>query len=162
MGMLLICSSTPHNIFQMKPEIANDQGIGYSIISMNNTANFLAFLEELRQNPVGANLTLSAAIGLAPFFDTTGNPATDTTEFAKVFDYIAVMNYDIWDPWFLTVGLNNLHLAYAERPTHWIVLSVGSYGHSFSIPPSGAFTSSTKTLTAFPTFNASNQPLGNT
>ncbi|KAG0705839.1 family 18 glycoside hydrolase [Suillus ampliporus] len=86
----------------MIPEIANDQGIGYNTISMNDTANFLVFLEELLQYPVGANLILSAAVGLAPFFDATGNPATDITRFAKVLDYIAVMNYGIWGPWFST------------------------------------------------------------
>ncbi|KAG0700914.1 hypothetical protein DFH29DRAFT_601375 [Suillus ampliporus] len=86
----------------MIPEIANDQGIGYNTISMNDTANFLAFLEELLQYPMGANLTLSAAVGLAPFFGATGNPATDITGFAKVLDSIAVMKYGIWGPWFST------------------------------------------------------------
>ncbi|KAG0705838.1 hypothetical protein DFH29DRAFT_905086, partial [Suillus ampliporus] len=51
---------------------------------------------------------------------------------------------------------------HAGRPTHRIVFNVASYGHSFSVPPSGAFASRTKTLTAFPTFNVSNRPLGDT
>ncbi|KAG0692802.1 glycoside hydrolase family 18 protein, partial [Suillus ampliporus] len=160
-------------------ESPNDQGIGCNIISVNDTANFLAFLEELRQNPVGANLTLSAAVGLTPFFDATGNPLADVTGFAKVLDYIAVMNYDVWGPWFSTVGpnapLNDTCASPANQegsavsavktwtdagmPIHRIVLGVASYGHSFSVSPSDAFASSTKTLDAFPTFNTSNQLL---
>ncbi|KAG0700910.1 glycoside hydrolase superfamily, partial [Suillus ampliporus] len=160
-------------------EIANDQGIGCNTISVNDTANFLTFLQELRQSPLGANLTLSAAIRLAPF-DTSRNPLTGVTGFAKVLDYIAVMPHDIWGPWVSTVGPNTpLNDTYASpmnqessavsavkawtdagRPTHRIVLSIASYGNSFSVPPSGVFASSMKTLAAFPTFNASNQPLG--
>ncbi|KAG0700918.1 hypothetical protein DFH29DRAFT_929738 [Suillus ampliporus] len=48
----------------------------------------------------------------------------------------------------------------AGMPIHRIVLGVASYGHSFSVPPFGAFVSGTKTLAALPTLNVSNQPLG--
>ncbi|KAG1806095.1 glycoside hydrolase superfamily [Suillus subaureus] len=96
-------------------ESPNDQGIGCNTISVHDTANFLAFLQELRQNPVAAKLTLSAASRLGR-----------------------------------TAGM----------PVDKIVLGVASYGHSFSVPPCDAFVSDTKTLAAYPTFNASNQPLG--
>ncbi|KAG0700892.1 glycoside hydrolase superfamily [Suillus ampliporus] len=165
----------------MIPEIANYQGIGYNTSSVKDMANFLTFLKELRQNPVGVNLTLSAAIGLTPFFNATGNPLTDVTGFVKVLDYITVMNYDVWGPWFSTVGPNTplkdtctssanqegsavsavKGSTDAGRLTHQIALGIASYGHLFSIPPSGVFVSGTKTLAAFPTFNALNKPLGN-
>ncbi|KAG1744095.1 uncharacterized protein EDB91DRAFT_1246978 [Suillus paluster] len=48
-------------------------------------------------------------------------------------------------------------------PANHIVLGVASCGHSFNVSrlsPSDAFASGTKTLAAYPTFNASNQPLG--
>ncbi|KAG2338912.1 glycoside hydrolase family 18 protein [Suillus weaverae] len=161
-------------------ESPNNQGIGCNTINVNDTANFLAFLQELRHNPVAAKLTLSAAVGLTPFFDATGSPSTDATGFAKVLDYVAVMDYDVWGPWSSTVGpnapLNDACAAPANQqgsavsavkswtdagmPVNQIVLGVASYGHSFSVPPSNAFMSDAKTLAAYPAFNASNQPLG--
>ncbi|KAG1744073.1 glycoside hydrolase family 18 protein [Suillus paluster] len=161
-------------------ESPNNQGIGCNTISVKDTANFLVFLEELRKNPVGAKLTLSAAVGLTPFFDATGKPLTDVTGFAKVLDYVAVMNYDVWGSWFPTVGpnapLNDTCASSANQqgsavssvkawtdagmPANQIVLGVASYGHSFNVSPSDAFASGTKTLAAYPAFNASNQPLG--
>ncbi|KAG1901910.1 glycoside hydrolase family 18 protein [Suillus fuscotomentosus] len=161
-------------------ESPNDQGIGCNTISANDTANFLAFLQELRQNPKAKKLALSAAVGLGPFFDAAGHPLTDATGFAKVLDYVAVMNYDVWGSWFPTVGpnapLNDSCAASANQqgsavsavktwtdagmPANQIVLGVAAYGHSFSVPPSDAFESYTKKLAAYPAYNASNQPLG--
>jgi chitinase len=34
------------------------------------------------------NLILSAAVTVKPFLDSSGNPMTDVSEFAKVLDYI--------------------------------------------------------------------------
>ncbi|KAG1848151.1 glycoside hydrolase family 18 protein [Suillus tomentosus] len=161
-------------------ESPNNQGIGCNTISVNDTANFLAFLQELRQNPKAKKLTLSSAVGLGPFFDAAGHPLTDVTGFAKVLDYVAVMNYDVWGSWFPTVGpnapLNDSCAASANQqgsavsavkawtdagmPANQIVLGVAAYGHSFSVPPSDAFESHTKKLAAYPAYNASNQPLG--
>ncbi|KAG0702498.1 glycoside hydrolase superfamily [Suillus ampliporus] len=158
-SMVLISLSTPHNI---------TDGIGCSTIRVNNTANFLAFLEELRQNPVGANLTLSAAVGLAPFFDATRNPATDVTKFAKVLDHITVMNYDAWGPLFSTVGPNApLNHTYASSTNQessavsavkaWT--DTGSPTHSIR-PSLWRLHVRHETLAAYPAFNALNQPLG--
>ncbi|KAG1785367.1 glycoside hydrolase family 18 protein [Suillus plorans] len=159
-------------------ESPNDQGIGCNTISVNDTANFLAFLQELRQNPKAKKLTLSAAVGLGPFFNAAGHPLTDATGFAKVLDYVAVMNYDVWGSWFPTVGPNaplNDSCAASKQgsavsavkawtdagmPVNQIVLGVAAYGHSFSVPPSEAFESHTKKLVVYPAYNASNQPLG--
>jgi chitinase len=147
---------------------------------VHDTANFLAFLQELRQNKVAAKLTISAAVGLTPFFDAAGSPLADVTGFAKVLDYVAVMNYDVWGSWFQTVGPNAplddtcaTHAnqqgsavsavkswTHAGMPVDKIVLGVAAYGHSFSVPSSGAFEPHTKTLAAYPAYSASKQPLG--
>ncbi len=65
----------------------------------HDTQNFLAFLKELREHPIGANLTLSAAVYINPFTDQDGVPSTNVTAFADYLDYVAIMNYDIWGPW---------------------------------------------------------------
>lgn len=162
-------------------EYPNDQGIGCNTISSEDTTNFLSFLQELRKNPVGARLLLTAATPINPWDGPDGTPLTDVSGFAKVLDYIEIMNYDIWGPWSVAVGPNsplNDSCAPPEyqdgsavsavkvweaagMPRNQIVMGVASYGHSFSVPPSDAFVSgSTSTLAAYPAFNASNQPLG--
>ncbi|KAF8444895.1 glycoside hydrolase family 18 protein [Boletus edulis BED1] len=164
-------------------EYPNDQGIGCNTISANDTQNFLYFLQELRANPVGAKLTLSAATALSPFRDASGSPSTDVSGFAEVLDYIAIMNYDVWGSWSPAVGpnapLNDTCASPTDQdgsavsavkawsaagiPVNQIVLGVPSYGHSFSVLPSHAFVNGSKTeLVPYSTFNASNQPLGDT
>lgn len=72
-------------------EYPNNQGIGCNIVGENDTSNFLAFLQELRADPVGARLTLSAATAITPFLDSTGSALTNVSAFADVFDFITVM-----------------------------------------------------------------------
>ncbi|OAX34531.1 glycoside hydrolase family 18 protein [Rhizopogon vinicolor AM-OR11-026] len=161
-------------------EYPNKQGVGCNTINPNDTSNFLAFLQELRLDPIGAKLTISAAVALTPFMDASGKPSTDVSGFAKVFDYVALMNYDVWGSWFTTVGpnapLNDTCAAPANQqgsavsaikawgdagmPANKIVLGLASYGHSFRVSHSDAFVSDTKTLAAYPSFNSSNPPLG--
>lgn len=60
-----------------------------------DSANFLLFLQELREAlPSGALIT--AATQVWPFAGPDGNPLKDVSAFAKVLDWILVMNYDIW------------------------------------------------------------------
>lgn len=60
-----------------------------------DSANFLFFLQELRAAlPQGALIT--AATQVWPFADENGNPMGDVSAFAKVLDWILIMNYDIW------------------------------------------------------------------
>ncbi|KAH7877124.1 glycoside hydrolase superfamily [Lentinula edodes] len=160
-------------------EYPNKQGIGCNIVNANDTDNFLAFLQELRTDPVGANLTLSAATAITPFFDSKGNALTNVSAFADVFDFVTVMNYDVWGSWSTGVGPNApLNDSCAAKPNQqgsavsavaaWytagmpvekIVLGVPSYGHSFSVNQTSAFVSSTE-LAAYPPFNATAFPLG--
>lgn len=59
------------------------------MVSPNDTANFLAFLQQLRQDPVGGNITVTAAVGLKPWVDATGSPMTDVSAFVPLLDYIS-------------------------------------------------------------------------
>ncbi|KAF8444899.1 glycoside hydrolase family 18 protein [Boletus edulis BED1] len=162
-------------------EFPNKQGIGCNAISANDTQNFLSFLQELRAK-VGRKLTLSAAVSIVPFNNVSGHPSKDLSGFAKVLDYIAIMDYDVWGGWSSAVGpnapLNDTCATHANQvgsavsavkawtaagiPVNQIVLGVPSYGHSFSVPPPNAFINGSEIgLAAYPKFNASNQPLGN-
>ncbi|KAJ7915693.1 glycoside hydrolase superfamily, partial [Mycena leptocephala] len=78
---------------------------GCNTHSANDTENFLVFIQELRNDPLGATLILSAATTITPFTDSQGNPS-DVSGFSKVLDYIAIMAYDINGPWSAVVGPN--------------------------------------------------------
>ncbi|KDQ60128.1 glycoside hydrolase family 18 protein [Jaapia argillacea MUCL 33604] len=158
-------------------EYPSKQGIGCNIISSSDSANFLLMLQQLRSQPAGKNLTLSAAVSITPFVGPNGTPMTDVSAFAAVLDYIEIMNYDVNGNWETTVGPNaplndtcatikegsavsavNAWTA-AKFPANQIVLGVAGYGHSFLVPkasavgPSGA-------LVMNPPFTASQQPSG--
>lgn len=159
-------------------EYPGTQGIGCNAISGHDTANFLAFIQELRRDPVGSKLILSAATAISPFADSDGNPSADVFEFSKVLDYIAIMVYDINGPWSAAVGanaplrdscappefqagaavsaVNDWHAA--GMPLNQIVLGVASYGHSFSVNTADAFNQTH--LALYPPFNASIAPAG--
>jgi chitinase len=85
-------------------EYPDKQGIGCNIINSDDTANFLSFLQQLREE--SSNLTISAAVSLTPFRDSSGSPSTNVSAFAKVLDYVAIMDYDVWGSWSTGVGPN--------------------------------------------------------
>ncbi|KAL7283986.1 hypothetical protein ACG7TL_001259 [Trametes sanguinea] len=159
-------------------EYPNKQGIGCNLISADDSQNFLSFLQALRADPAGQNLTLSAAAGITPFAGPDGTPMSDVSDFAKVLDYVAIMNYDVWGSWSSSVGpnapLNDTCASAADQqgsavsavkawtgagfPANQLVLGVASYGHSFSVSNDAAL--SGNTLLPYPAFNKANQPLG--
>lgn len=162
-------------------EYPNNQGLGCNTITDDDTANYIAFLRELRQHPVGATLDLSAAVSITPYKDVTGNPSSDMSEFAAYLDTVMIMNYDIWGSWSSAVGPNaplNDTCASPENqqgsavfavqqwtnagvPLDKIVLGVASYGHSFEVATKDAFVDGSATqLAAYPSFNANAHPLG--
>lgn len=162
-------------------EYPASQGIGCNVVNVNDTANFLAFIQELRADPIGSKLILSAAVAISPFSDPNGDPITDVTPFSEVLDYVAIMVYDIAGPWSAAVGPNaplidscapsdfqagsavSAVSAWhaAGMPLNQIVLGVASYGHSFRVAKSDAFKRGSKTqLALYPPFNASNAPVG--
>jgi len=140
-------------------EYPNRQGIGCNALSTQDTPNFLLFLKELRAHPVGKNLILTAAAPIAPWTDPNGNPA-DISPFAKLLNYIAIMNYDVWGSWSPGVGPNSpLNDSCAPSqyrqgsavsaiqawtsvglPKCQLVLGVGAYGHSYLVNKSVALT----------------------
>ena len=159
-------------------EYPNHQGVGCNAISPSDTENFLLLLQELRSTPSTADLMLSAATSINPFTDASGMPSTDVAAFAKVLDFIEIMNYDIWGSWSSSVG-PNAPLADACAPAAdqqgsamsavaaWtsagfpkkkILLGVSGYGHGFSVPSTAAFQNNS--LAPYPPFNKTNQPEG--
>ncbi|KAF8999063.1 glycoside hydrolase [Cyathus striatus] len=157
-------------------EYPNKQGIGCNQISPDDSANFLLLLQELRQT-VGPNFTLTAAVGITPWNGPDGTPMTDVSGFADVLDNIAIMNYDVWGSWSNSVGPNaplNDSCAPTQDgsatsavkawtaagfPANQIALGVAAYGHSFHVDQSAALDSSGN-LVAYPAFDKSLQPLG--
>ncbi|KAL5476829.1 hypothetical protein ACEPAI_3015 [Sanghuangporus weigelae] len=144
-------------------EYPNADGIGCNTRSSTDASNFLSFLQALRAEPAGSNLTLSAATSIRPFNGQDGTPLTDVSQFASPLDFISIMNYDIWGSWSATAGPNaplndTCAPSAAEQqgsavsavnswtsagfPTSQIVLGVASYGHSFSVSSSNALSSS--------------------
>ena len=150
-------------------EYPNKDGVGCNVRSTSDSANFLSFLQELRQHPVAApgKLVLSAATSIVPFAgdDATGTPMTNVSAFADVLDWIEVMNYDVWGSWSTAVGpnapLNDTCISdttsstsvtaagsavsalqawtAAGFPASQIVLGVPSYGHSFFVSSTDAY-----------------------
>ncbi|KAJ8522163.1 hypothetical protein ONZ45_g1244 [Pleurotus djamor] len=130
------------------------EGIGCNTVSSYDPSNFLKFLQELRKDPFGKSLILTAAVAISPFTE-------DVSGFSNVLDYIIIMNYDIWGTWSATVGPNaplrdscaapenqqgSAEFALdawtsAGFPAGKLMLGVPAYGHSFSVTPKDALTS---------------------
>ena len=72
-------------------EYPDKQGIGCNIISANDSANFLSFLQTLRNQSGAQDLIISAAVSITPFVGSSGTPMTDVSAFAKVLDYIGLL-----------------------------------------------------------------------
>ncbi|KAH9057749.1 chitinase [Lactarius vividus] len=160
-------------------EYPNNQGLGCNTISTNDSANFLSFLQKLRSQDGARDLIISAAVSVEPFFGSDGNPMTDVSGFAKVLNYIEIMNYDVWGPWSDSVGpnapLDDSCAPSSDRegsavsavkawstagfPTKQIILGVASYGHSFHVNNSGAVDASGK-IQLYAPFDKSQQPAG--
>ncbi|KAI9452735.1 glycoside hydrolase family 18 protein [Russula earlei] len=158
-------------------EYPNKQGMGCNVVSANDTANFLSFLQTLRGMNGAKNITLSAAVSVLPFIGPDGNPVSDVTGFANVLDHIEIMNYDIWGSWDSTVGPNApLNDSCAPSPEGsavsavkaWstagfpadrIILGVASYGHSFHVANTDALDASGN-IKLNPPFDKSQQPAG--
>ncbi|KAG8902296.1 hypothetical protein FRB99_004658 [Tulasnella sp. 403] len=71
------------------------EGESGNIVSSSDSSNYLSFLKLLRATlPDGAVIT--AATQVWPFAGSNGQPLKDVSEFAKYFDWILMMNYDVW------------------------------------------------------------------
>jgi len=87
-------------------EYPGKQSIGSNIVNSQDTKNFLLFLEQLRKDPQGSRLLLTAAVGSTPFVGPDGKPLTDVSRFSQVFDFVSIMNYDVWGSCMPAVGPN--------------------------------------------------------
>ncbi|KAJ9125153.1 hypothetical protein QFC22_000107 [Naganishia vaughanmartiniae] len=70
-------------------------GSDSNIVSPDDSANYLIFLQLLRKT-LPPTAILSAATQVWPFAGPTGAPLSDVSEFAKLLDWVMIMNYDIW------------------------------------------------------------------
>lgn len=160
-------------------EYPNEAAIGCNKYSPDDTANFLLFLQQLRADPVGKLLAVTIAAGNSPWLGANGKPVTDVSGFAKVVDFITIMNYDIWGPWSPTVGpnapLEDSCAPEADRagsalsavqawekaglPLNKFTLGVPSYGHSFRVLKKNAYLANGQ-LALYPPFVANDQPAG--
>ena len=59
-------------------------------MSPSDSANFLLFLQELKLDPVGSKLIISAAVGITPFTGSDGKPMSDVSAFADSLDWIGM------------------------------------------------------------------------
>ena len=76
-------------------EYPGQEGNPGNCVSADDTANFLLFLQLLRATlPRTAKIT--AAVQPEPLVGSDGNPMADVSEFAKVLDWVLIMNYDVW------------------------------------------------------------------
>ena len=167
--------------FSISWEYPNGLGVGCNVMGVNDTANFLSFLQALRKDSGGKKLLISAAVGITPWLGDTGTPVTDVSEFAKVLDYVAIMNYDVWGLSDGIVGPNSpLNETCGSKPSHgsavsavqtWtkagmppnkIVLGVAYYGRLFRVREKDANGNATDPddLALYPPFDANDQPAG--
>ncbi|KAK7432897.1 hypothetical protein QQZ08_000368 [Neonectria magnoliae] len=152
-----------------------EQGLGCNTINEDDTVNFLSFLKELRKEPAGKDLFLTAAGSLFPWNNASGVASSELSGFASVLDYIMVMNYDLHGAWSPTGGPNApLYMACDPRntqgagneginkwlaagiPSSQVVLGVPAYGHGFSVNKTSAFDSNGK-LNEYPPQNRSHR-----
>lgn len=109
-----------------------------------------------------------------------GSPSTNVSAFSEVFDYLVVMNYDLWGSWSSSVGPNGaLNDTCAEAPNQqgsavhavkrWtsagfpkekLLLGLPAYGHSFSVKSEDAWVNGTETLALYAPFNSTIRPVG--
>ncbi|KAJ7885186.1 glycoside hydrolase family 18 protein [Mycena olivaceomarginata] len=161
-------------------------GLPCNVVNPDDSNNFLLFLQELREQPAGKDLVLTAAVGIAPFVGPNQLPMDDVSDFSLVLDRIAIMAYDVWGSWSPSVGPNaplddscasdqegsavsavNAWTA-ANFPANQeiatdfnqqITLGVAAYGHSFRVSPTAAL-NSTGSIILYPNFEKDSQPMG--
>ncbi|PVG03691.1 glycoside hydrolase [Serendipita vermifera] len=75
-------------------EYPNAAGAGNEY-SPDDAENLLTFLELLRKT-LPPSAKISAATALWPFAGKDGQPLRDVSRFARVLDWIMLMNYDVW------------------------------------------------------------------
>ncbi|GAA5899071.1 hypothetical protein JCM6882_004609 [Rhodosporidiobolus microsporus] len=81
------------------------QGEGSNIVSPDDTANFLLFVQTLR-SIAGPDVRLAMAVSVGGMYGADGQRVTDLSGFAAVMDYVTIMSYDITGTWSGYTGPN--------------------------------------------------------
>jgi chitinase len=123
-------------------------------------------------------LAVTVAAGGSPWLGADGKPMANVSGFAKVLDYVAIMNYDIWGSWSPAVGpnaplddscatkadqagsaLSAVHSwQNAGMPLNKLVLGVPASGHSYRVRKQNAIVNGQ--LALYPKFDVNDQPAG--
>jgi len=130
---------------------------------------------------VGKLLAITASAGSAPWLGMEGVPVPDVSGFAKVLDFVVIMNYDIWGPWSTGFGPNaplddtcapggaqmgsalSAVKAWTKSgmPVEKLVLGVPAYGHSYRVRKQDAFVEgSTTQIALYQRMDSKAQPAG--
>ena len=121
-------------------EYPGQAGNDGNVISPNDSANYLLFLQTLRKTlPSAAKIT--AATMTVPFADSQGNPMREVSAFAKVLDWILIMNYDSWGCEFLFCVFLCFHLCFGfllvfDPIAYLCIACVGFFGVGLDLAPS--------------------------
>ncbi|KAJ9072451.1 hypothetical protein DSO57_1027351 [Entomophthora muscae] len=126
-------------------EFPGEVGAG-NFFNASDTDNLLLLLSEMRAKFTSAKL-ITAAVPMLPFKGKDNQPIKDASRFAKYFDYVTVMAYNIYGSWSTTTGPNApLHTSKdvshsladslnkwkeAKFPPHKIVGGLAFYGQTF-------------------------------
>ncbi|KAG0151049.1 hypothetical protein CROQUDRAFT_37360 [Cronartium quercuum f. sp. fusiforme G11] len=136
-------------------EYPNAPGNEGNIISKEDSANLLKFLQALR-TAVGPKTRLSAAVGVHGFMGPDGQYLKDHKEYAKFLDFITIMAYDIYlplvtpvvgpgAPLFDTCNDAGYKFSVAQSIETWtstgfpasqILLGIPAYGYQYVLPSS--------------------------
>ncbi|KAG8956634.1 hypothetical protein FRC04_000112 [Tulasnella sp. 424] len=76
-------------------EYPGTSGNDGNTISSSDSANYLSFLKILRAT-LPDDAVITAATQVWPFAGSNGAPLKDVSAFAQYFDWILLMNYDVW------------------------------------------------------------------
>ncbi|KAI1795158.1 glycoside hydrolase [Ganoderma leucocontextum] len=93
----LLALYSQHNLdgIDLDWEYPGQDGENGNGVSPSDSANFLEFFRLLRTTlPPEAKIT--AATQTVPFAGPDGNPIRDLSDFARVLDWVLLMNYDTW------------------------------------------------------------------
>ncbi|ORY86033.1 chitinase [Leucosporidium creatinivorum] len=127
-------------------EYPNSAGIGCNNPTGWDAANYLAFLKVLRST-IGTSNLITAAVSVNGIIGINGSPLASFADFAKYFDYINLMTYDIAGPWSDKTGPTSpLRTCSSDTsvtqavelwtsrgfPASKILLGIPSYGISFT------------------------------
>jgi chitinase len=64
-------------------------------VNSGDTANYLQFLQLLRST-LPSSAMITAAVQPETFADSNGRPMKEISDFAKLLDWVLIMNYDVW------------------------------------------------------------------